>query len=907
MMNSTADTIAPNLSSLKIPKIVDLGLGVSGLTIDAVASDDLSGIKNVQVWFDRNFTYSYTINDSQKYSSNLLLNQGLNDSWLDGSSAQTWFIAATNPSGVYNITHVVVEDLQGNTHPYYKDELAEIGVNTSISFINSTPDITPPKITSLNIPATVDLASGTGDLTINALVTDDLSGIKNIQFWFDKNFTYSYTSSDGQKYSSNLLLNQGLYDSWLDGSSSETWKIAGTNPSGAYNITNVRVEDLQGNTRIYTSNELSEIGVNTSILFTNSTPDVTPPTLVSLIIPSAIELSSGTTGLSIDAFITDDYSGVKNIQVWFDKDFTYSYTSSEGQKYSSNLLLNQGLYDSWSDGSSSETWFIAATNPSGVYNVHRVIVEDLQGNTRTYSQSELNGMGVNTSINFFANKSTLTSGNDNYSGTSYPDWVLGMEGNDIIKGLGGDDLLDGGEGNDVLDGGVGADTMIGGLGDDTYYVDSGKDVIIEYANGGVDTVISSVSRTLGNYQENLILSGTAGLNGTGNSLDNTLTGNSADNLLNGGAGADTMIGGLGNDTYYVDSGKDVIVEAANSGIDTVISSGSRTLGNHLENLILSGKAAINGTGNSLDNMLMGNSADNVLNGGGGADTMIGGMGNDTYYVDSAKDVIIEALNGGIDTVISSGSRTLGDNLEKLVLSGIAAINGTGNSMDNTLIGNSADNVLNGGAGADTMIGGLGNDTYYVDSGNDVIIEAANGGIDTVISSSSRTLGGNLEKLILSGTTAINGTGNSSDNTLAGNSADNVLNGGAGADILLGGAGNDRLIGGLGQDILTGGSGRDVFDFNDLNETGLTTSTWDIITDFERGIDKIDLSTLDANTATSTNDEFTTIIGSDSNFTQAGQLKFSNGILYGNTNSDSSPEFAIKILGISEISYSDIVL
>jgi len=143
--------------------------------------------------------------------------------------------------------------------------------------------------------------------------------------------------------------------------------------------------------------------------------------------------------------------------------------------------------------------------------------------------------------------------------------------------------------------------------------------------------------------------------------------------------------------------------------------------------------------------------------------------------------------------------------------------------------------------------------------------------------------------------------------LTGNSADNVLNGGAGADILLGGTGNDRLIGGLGQDVLTGGSGSDIFDFNEFSESGLTISTWDLITDFERGIDKIDLSTLDANTGTSANDAFHTIIGSASNFTMAGQLKVSNGILYGNTNSDSSPEFAIKILGISEISHSDFIL
>ncbi|MNV13121.1 Poly(beta-D-mannuronate) C5 epimerase 2 [compost metagenome] len=126
------------------------------------------------------------------------------------------------------------------------------------------------------------------------------------------------------------------------------------------------------------------------------------------------------------------------------------------------------------------------------------------------------------------------------------------------------------------------------------------------------------------------------------------------------------------------------------------------------------------------------------------------------------------------------------------------------------------------------------------------------------------------------------TGNSLANTLTGNGAANVLDGGIGNDILSGGTGNDRLVGGAGKDVLTGGAGIGIFDFNALNETGLTSTTWDVISDFVRGSDKIDLSTLDANTATNGNDAFRTIIGSTTAFTAAGQLKVANGVLYGNT-------------------------
>lgn len=353
----------------------------------------------------------------------------------------------------------------------------------------------------------------------------------------------------------------------------------------------------------------------------------------------------------------------------------------------------------------------------------------------------------------------------------------------------------------------------------------------------------------------------------------------------------------------------MIETSSAGGIDTVISSVSRTLGAYQENLVLTGSSAINGTGNNLANTLTGNDADNVLNGGAGADIMVGGLGNDTYYVDWGNDKVIEtSANGGIDTIISSVSRTLGDYQENLVLTGTAALYGNGNNLANTLTGNNGDNVLNGGAGADTMIGGLGNDTYYVDWGNDKVIEtSANGGIDTVISSVSRTLGDHQENLVLTGTKANYGTGNSLDNTLTGNGADNLLNGGAGNDTLVGGAGNDRLVGDLGKDVLTGGAGNDVFAFNTTKESGLTSTAWDVITDFKRGSDKIDVSGIDANTTTNTNEAFNVVLSGAKTFTAAGQLNFVDGVLYGNTDSDIEPEFAIQIVGVTYLASSDLIL
>src|SRR5262245_43903854 len=109
-------------------------------------------------------------------------------------------------------------------------------------------------------------------------------------------------------------------------------------------------------------------------------------------------------------------------------------------------------------------------------------------------------------------------------GTSGPDTLYGTEDDDFIEGLGGDDTLYGLGGNDTLDGGTGADIMIGGAGNDSYLVDHGSDAVVENPNGGIDTVYSTINYRLTENVENLVLQGTANLQGYGNGLSNSLYG-----------------------------------------------------------------------------------------------------------------------------------------------------------------------------------------------------------------------------------------------------------------------------------------------------------------------------------------------------------------------------------------------
>ena len=305
----------------------------------------------------------------------------------------------------------------------------------------------------------------------------------------------------------------------------------------------------------------------------------------------------------------------------------------------------------------------------------------------------------------------------------------------LLSGTGANDLLVGDAGGNTLDGGAGADVLEGRLGDDTNIVDNAGDVIKEVVGGGYDVVKSSVSHVLASEVEALQLQGGAAINGTGNELSNRLVGNGANNILDGAGGSDVMIGGLGDDTYGVDDGSDRIVESEGAGTDTVNSSVSFTLANHLENLNLTGTATINATGNAANNVLRGNVADNRLDGAQGADRMIGGLGNDTYFVDNVGDAVVEDLNGGNDTVISTLDYTLAANIEALTLSG-PALNASGNDLGNELIGNERNNRLYGAAGNDFLQGGRGDDRYVfgVGQGQDHISEdlGAAGGIDTIV-------------------------------------------------------------------------------------------------------------------------------------------------------------------------------
>jgi hypothetical protein len=265
-----------------------------------------------------------------------------------------------------------------------------------------------------------------------------------------------------------------------------------------------------------------------------------------------------------------------------------------------------------------------------------------------------------------------------------------------ILGNAGGNKLTGTAFADTLDGGLGNDTMTGGLGNDTYVVDSARDSASEAsALGGVDTVQSSIGWTLGTNLENLTLTGSAVINGTGNALANTILGNDAANAIDGKAGIDHLDGGEGSDIYLVTLAADhPAAEFADSG------------------------------GSGVDEVRFASSTASTL-------TLFGG------------DTGIERVTIGTGTgavAVSTGTRALNVDASA-VGNGLAMV---GNAGTNVLTGTGFGDTLDGGTGADTLNGGAGDDLLMGRLGNDVLTGGA--GADAFVFNAAPSASSNRDTL-----------------------------------------------------------------------------------------------------------------------------------------------------------------
>jgi Ca2+-binding RTX toxin-like protein len=368
---------------------------------------------------------------------------------------------------------------------------------------------------------------------------------------------------------------------------------------------------------------------------------------------------------------------------------------------------------------------------------------------------------------------------DSLFGGDGNDRLISWSGNDRLDGGAGDDTLDGGSGNDVLDGGAGNDVVLFGI-------DDGQDILKQQSAdsnpfalnvlrfkagvGAADVLVkrwgANLELRIAGTQDKILVQGFYANN----------TALHAHNPMQRIEFADGTTWNLAQIEQLASTDFNVapptlaqpLVDMAFAPGDIAYVVPDTAFLDADAGDALSYTATL-ANGKALPAWLRFNA--NTLTFTGASDTI-----GTTSITVTATDKAGGSISDTFDMVIS---------VPNLILNGTSAAD--------TLIGGAGNDILNGGAGNDALIGAGGNDTYVVGSAGDVVTEAVNEGVDWVQSSVTYTLATNVENLTLTGTSAINATGNALDNVLTGNSAANVLTGGAGADTMVGGAGNDTYV------------------------------------------------------------------------------------------------------------------
>lgn len=504
-------------------------------------------------------------------------------------------------------------------------------------------------------------------------------------------------------------------------------------------------------------------------------------------------------------------------------------------------------------------------------------------------------------------------GDDTINGLDGNDWIYGDTGNDLIYAGGGWNKVGGGDGNDTLIsagelsfnpasltdplgyGGNGHDSIsgfflsYGGSGDDTIdgsYVDPNSSsyefaVYLDntpYATMGIIANLSSTARTVDSVN---VAGGTVrddfGFTDTLIKVSAILGTALADTFFTAPTAAGVMSGwtdvfGLnGNDTIDGSGG----IAAAQYYLDWTVDG------------LLTGHSGIIANLTAISHS--GVAAHHIRDGLGGLDSVIsvevvgGTWAADAFWGSSAPREIFVGL-GGDDTIRGGGGRDILDYRDDAFAFSMA--NPSADFGISALTGIRA----NLSAAQVTLAGTV------VDAGT---VRDTSGNIDHVYSI-EEIWGTALGDVMQAGATAATFQGNAGNDTLKGGGAADVLKGGVGLDRLFGGGGNDRLVGAKGKDFLTGGAGADQFVYKAPGDSGLLSTTRDVINDFQDGIDVINLSAIDANAGAGGNQAFTAF--ASGSFTAAGQILItqsgSDVILSFNTDADAAAEMTILLKNVS---------
>jgi Ca2+-binding RTX toxin-like protein len=493
---------------------------------------------------------------------------------------------------------------------------------------------------------------------------------------------------------------------------------------------------------------------------------------------------------------------------------------------------------------------------------------------------------------------------ENVTGSAFADTLIGSDGVNKLQGGDDDDVLQGLAGGDRLEGGAGSDTASYRLSPAGVWIDLSTGFVSGSSGShALGDVLVSIDNLEGSEYFDIL---------TGNGADNTLAGRGSTDWLAGLAGADHLDGGAGEDTA------DYRASAAGVTVDLTHNVG---LGGDAQGDTFASIENVNGSpygdtlsGDAGDNRLDGFDGDDVLAGLAGHDRIYGGDGSDTADYSQSQGVgslFDDDVTINLSTGEAHGGHAEGDTLISIenVIGSHAGDRLSGDANANTLDGRDGGDVLAGLGGADTLIGG---DDFLADTADYTASPAA---VQVNLQTNVNHFG-DAEGDLLFGIENVFGTGgddritgNASANELFGFNGRDTLSGGDGNDTLRGGDGNDTLQGGLGWDVMYGDANADTFVYVSADEgkyagyDGGIYLTADRVYGFETGVDRIDLSKIDANPFMAGDQAFVMVdafTGTAGELVSTDPVDGGDGIekswLFADLNGDAQPDFAIEFLG-----------
>jgi hypothetical protein len=357
------DTTTPQLTALALPEAVDVFSGPATLMVDYSVTDDISGTGYVQIGFM-----------PPGRGCEWYVNEGFGPALMRSGTLSLHLGQHNTPIGVWTLCSVYLVDAVGNQRSYGTAEIANLGFATTFT-VTGIQDTSAPELAGFGLPEVVDVSQGPTALMIDYALTDDSSGASYVQVNFMP--PGQGCGPSAQESFSPALVRSGVLSLQLGQHNT---------PIGVWTVCSVYLVDVIGNQRFYSTAEIADLGFTTTFMVTG-VQDTAGPQLTALNLPESVDVSSGPATLTINYAMTDDVSGVSYIQVQI---------MPPGQSCGPTAYA---WVEPMLQGSGSVSFQFGRYNtPIGMWTVCSVYLQDAVGNGRSYSTTEIAGLGFNTTF-----------------------------------------------------------------------------------------------------------------------------------------------------------------------------------------------------------------------------------------------------------------------------------------------------------------------------------------------------------------------------------------------------------------------------------------------------------------------------------------------------------------------------